>query len=163
MDGRITKFNFIKGDVPQTDKEAFWKQVRAQAEIHLEEAQEMLDAAINEDLQELLDGSMDCWFVREYMDDILEANGIDVKLAKQMVCDNNLSKFTTNPTVVEQSVQKLINSGNPVNVGAVSYDGELFYALRRIPDGKVMKPITHVAPELDKCISEKVLERLCGN
>lgn len=153
-DRRITKFNAIKGDEPVgfEDRKSFWKQAKAQAGLVLEEAMELYQAALEEDLQEYLDGTTDVWYLNEYVDDLLKAVGINTSEAKQMVCDNNLSKFTQSELFADLSCQALKDSGTDCRVEEVEYEGELYYVIKRIPDNKVLKLRNHISPELGKCI-----------
>lgn len=149
-DKRITKFNQRVGKMPlaiHNEKEAIWKALKDQAERLVEEAQEVLDGVNNRDINEVLDGVVDTWYVREWMDDMLSALGIDVEASKHEVCMNNLNKITEN---VDEAYEAATEYGNCF---VYTYHGKNnYYSVLREGDRKVMKLKTHIPPNLDQFI-----------
>lgn len=161
---RITKFNHIVGASPvgsDASKEEIWKQLELQARLVLEEANEMYDAVKNKDIVEVLDGSIDVWYLREYMDDILKALNIDVAGAKYEVCFNNDQKYTTSEDLAMESWLEYVRQGKTPEVCSVDYEGKTYYTVKI--NGKVQKLLHHVRPDLNKCIPEEIKEKLSGN
>ena len=152
-DNRITKFNLRAGKAPLTldddNKEAVWKTLKDQAERLVEEAQEVLDGVNNRDIQEVLDGVVDVWYVREWMDDMLVALGIDVEGAKHEVCMNNLNKITEDLSLAKQTLKDYGNCSIYIH----NDKSTTYYTVLRDGDRKVMKLKNHVAPKLTKYIS----------
>ena len=95
-DPRILKFNTIAGKPPvsyEEGAEKFWESVSNQGKRVFEEAKEILEAIENRDIGKLLDGWVDVWFTNEYLEDLLRAVQINTVQAKNIVCENNLSKL----------------------------------------------------------------------
>ena len=160
---RITKFNHIVGAKPKglyASPEEIWNQLELQSRLILEEANELYDAVKNKDILEVLDGSTDVWYLREYMDDILKSLDIDVAGAKYEVSYNNEQKYTTSADYAALSWSEYAQQGKPAVMDAVDYEGKTYYTVKI--DGKVQKLLHHVRPDLNKCIPEKTKEKLNG-
>lgn len=162
IDSRITKFNYIVGNEPVglEDREDFWKQIKLQAKLVLEEAQEMFDAANNEDLVEVIDGQADVWYLNEYVEDLLAEAGVHVKVAHGMVCDNNSSKYTTDLDFALESSIAQASNGVLCSVYQTMYYGEVYYVVKRDSDGKVVKLIGHQSPDIRSCIPNETFNTL---
>lgn len=159
----IKKFNYITGNYPvgiDGDKEAIWSQLELTSRLLLEEAQEMHTAALNRDILEYLDGNTDCWYVREYADDLLKALGVDVPGAKYEVCYNNDQKYTTSETLALDTWADYAKKGKAPEVCKVDYEGKTYYTVKI--DGKVNKLLFHVRPNLSECVPDYVKEKLNG-
>lgn len=90
---RVTRFNVIAGNAPEMGLEhSYWQQIKNQAARVLEEAQELYDCAMAEDMQGTLD--VDC-----YLD-------------------------------------------------STTYEGTLYYVIRRVSDNKILKLKHHEGPDL---------------
>lgn len=160
-DKRITKFNYRSGKTPlslNNDKEVIWKSLQDQAERLVEEANEVLDGVKNRDIKEVVDGVVDTWYVREWLDDMLEALGVDVDGAKHEVCKNNLDKITED---VNLAYESSVNYGNTF-VYSYHEKDVTYYSVLREGDRKVMKLKTHVPPNIDKFIPVTTKEYLEG-
>lgn len=158
---RITKFNVIVGNPPKTidnTQQEIWDQLELQARLVLEEAKEMYEAVRNKDIVEVLDGSVDVWYLREYMDDILKSLGVDVTKAKYEVCYNNDQKYTTSSDLAMNTWAEFAKQGKPSEVVSVEYDGTTYYIVKI--DGKVQKLLHHVRPNLEQCIPLSLKEKL---
>jgi NTP pyrophosphatase (non-canonical NTP hydrolase) len=150
-DNRITKFNHRAGKMPlglNDSKESVWQSLKNQAERLVEEVQEVLDGVNNRDIQEVLDGVVDVWYVREWMDDMLEALGIDVEKAKHEVAMNNLNKITEDISLAKQTAKDY------GNCFVFIYNDKFttYYTVLRSGDNKVMKLKNHVPPNLSQFI-----------
>ena len=156
MNSNVTRFNHVVGNPPVgfSSKEEFWNQIKLQAELILEEAQELLDAANARDIVEVIDGSTDVWYLREYMDNLLEAVDVDTMLAEELVCNNNNQKFTTSPEYASASAQEY--EIGTVYVRETNYNGVKYYTVNRNSDGKVMKLLDHEKPDLEILIGEEL-------
>lgn len=157
---RVTRFNHVVGNPPVgfDDKERFWNQIKLQASLILEEAKELYDAAEDRDIVEVIDGSTDVWYLREYVDNLLQEVGIDVYKAKEMVCDNNDQKFTTSPEYASASSQEY--EIGTTEVKDSEFENVKYYTVRRKTDGKVLKLIDHEKPDLSKLVSDELRDYL---
>lgn len=157
----VKRFNHIKGTPPVSvdgDGETFWKSVQNQAALVLEEAKEQYEAAMNRDIVELVDGAADVAYTQAYMDVMLEEVGIDLFLAKELVCDNNDQKITTDEEFAKKSAIKLLENAEMVYVDETWYDRMFYYVVKRKLDGKVMKLIGHQSPNIADAIPEETFD-----
>jgi phosphoribosyl-ATP pyrophosphohydrolase len=163
-DSRITMFNHIIGNPPEgvDDKALFWAQVKLQAKLVLEEAQEMYDAAQNQDLVEVIDGQADVWYLNEYMQDLLEGAGVDVIGAHDSVCWNNDQKYTRDRALAFESGIKHSFDGVKSYLEEVYCLGEVYYVVKRDSDNKVLKLKGHQPPNIRKSIPDNTFEKLNG-
>ena len=162
-DARILKFNVIGGKAPVTQQgsaDEFWKSLENQARRVKEEAEELLEAAKNRNFQEVVDGWVDVWFTNEFVEDQLSAIGVNTNRIKTIVCENNLSKFTTNKNYAEDCARLMEEE---VEVREVVYEGVPHYALIRLKDSKVMKPLDYRGPKLSDAIPIGVWEFIGGS
>lgn len=152
---RVTRFNHIVGNQPNmgTDKE-YWDQIKLQAKLVLEEATEMYNAAMNEDMVEVADGWADVKYLNEYMEDILKAGDVRTDKVFDAVCTNNESKFSNSYNYVLDSVEVLKQNGTDAYVEESLYEGEIYYTARRSEDGKVLKLKHHERVDLSQFIPE---------
>lgn len=152
----VKKFNVIVGNAPsQGDLYEVWKQLKLQASLIKEEALETDKAASEEDMLELIDGWADVWVVNTYMEQLLEAFGVDVKKVKQEVCNNNNQKFTTSYTYASDSKEALEEKDVECYIEEVGYEGSTYYTVRRSSDSKVMKLKHHKRPNLEQFVPEE--------
>ncbi len=146
---RVTKFNIITGNAPHlgTDYE-YWQQIKNQAKRVYEEAKELLEAAEQENMQDVLDGFLDVRYTNEYMEDLLIAGEVETKKAWEAVCTNNDSKYTTSYTYALESKEVLEEAGVECYIDQTQYEGEIYYVCRRNEDNKVLKLRLHQSPDL---------------
>lgn len=157
----VKRFNHIKGTPPVSidgDREAFWESVQNQAALVLEEAKEQYSAAMNRDIVELVDGAADVAYTQAYMDVMLEEVGINLPLAKELVCDNNDQKITTDEEFAKKSAIKHLENAIPCRVEESWYDRMFYYVVKRIQDGKVLKLIGHQSPNIADAIPEETFK-----
>ena len=145
----VKRFNVVCGNSPsQGDLWEVWKQLKQQAALVKEEALETFEASQEEDIQELIDGWADVWFVNTYLGQLLEAFGVDTKGVKDVVCANNAQKYTTSYTYAKESQEALEEKGTECYIETTVYEGETYYTVRRNEDNKVMKLKHHERPDL---------------
>lgn len=99
------------------------------------------------DAIELLDGACDLFVTVAGLMQKLECAGFDVEGALKRVCENNLDKFPT--------IEEFDKNPDMCPLGAepipTIYNRVVF---KRVPDGKVMKPTTYTAVNIDDCVPE---------
>lgn len=146
---KVTRFNVICGNAPHlgTDFE-YWRQIKQQAARILEEAQELMAAAEDERMQDVLDGFCDVRYTNEYMEDLLVAGEVETKKAWESVCNNNDQKFTTSYTYALESKESLEEKGTECYIDQTQYEGEIYYVCRRNEDNKILKLKHHESPDL---------------
>lgn len=165
MKKRSEKFNRIVGNPPSglsKGASAFWEQTQLQAKLVLEEAQEQYDAAMNRDILEVLDGACDVRYLQDYMDSLLEEVGIKTDLAKDSVCLNNDQKYTVVEDMAKVTLESYRKNGVDCYIESQVVDDQNYFTVRRKSDGKVMKLLQHVAPDMSLFVPRSVREFLEG-
>lgn len=163
MRQRSEKFNRIIGNSPvglKYDADTFWTQTQLQAKLILEEAQEQYDAAMGRDILEVLDGACDVRYLQDFMDALLEEAGIDVACAKDSVCLNNDQKYTIVEEMAKVSQKAQQDNGVECYIDSTIVDGSKYYTIKRKEDGKVLKFLKHVAPDMSLYVPKHVQEFL---
>lgn len=147
----VTKFNHLTGNNPSMGTEAeYWTQLKHQISRVYEEAKEMYEAAQEEDLNGVVDGWADVMYTNEYVEDLLQAYGVNTKGVWQSVCDNNNTKFTQSYTYAAESKEALEEQGVDCYVEEVVFEGELWYCVKDTAENKVRKLKHHVSPSLEE-------------
>lgn len=164
MLSKIEKFNKIAGklntDVLLHDRELMWVELQNSSKRVLEEAQEMYDAAMDRDILEVLDGAVDVKYTIGHTQILLEMMNIDVVGAGDEICDNNLSKFSVDDTLAQLTVIEYTKQQIDTKV---EYNAEEdCYAVLRVEDSKVMKPVYYENPDISGCIPKIALQYLQG-
>lgn len=154
---RVTRFNVICGNAVTmgTDLE-YWRQVKEQAARILEEAIEMNTAAQEEDYQGVIDGWGDVKYTNEYMDDILKAAGVDTKKVFDTIASNNDQKFTTSYTYAVESKECLEENSVECYLDNTTYEGVLYFVVRRNSDNKILKLKHHESPDLSVFVPKEM-------
>jgi len=158
----VYKMNILYGNKPLGQigsKDAVWEQIQRQAGLILEEAEELYEAAMSKDMVEVVDGTVDVWVTREYMDDLLQACNIKYKAARKEIMENNLSKVFSFSCDAKATCEAYKKKGVDTEVVEEIIEGELLFIVKRKPDGKVMKPINHQPPQLEEFIPQFWLEK----
>lgn len=124
-----------------------------QSAFVVEEAKEIQDGALGDNLQEVLDGFLDTRFVNDQIGVYLESLGIDLVKAWEEVVRSNNTKFSTDLDMLEDSVTHYFMKG--VNVTIVESPIKGTYVLKR-DDGKIMKPLSFEEPNLRKFIPKQL-------
>lgn len=152
----VKRFNVVCGNSPsQGSLYDVWKQLKQQAALVKEEALETFEASQEEDIQELIDGWADVWYVNTYLGQLLEAFGVDTKGVKDVVCSNNSQKYTTSYTYAKESQEALEEKGTECYIETTVYEGETYYTVRRNEDNKVMKLKHHERPDLSVFVPQE--------
>lgn len=127
------------------------EKIGRQSMFVIEEAKEIRDGYNTNDVQEMLDGHLDTRFVNDQIGVYLEALGIDLEAAWNEVCASNNSKFSTDFDMMVESAQKLTEKGGDEVVVQIAPSAEgqpTTYILKRLSDGKIMKPSCFREPNL---------------
>lgn len=135
-----------------TPKDVLAKILRQSAFV-VEEAKEIQDGALADNVQEILDGFLDTRFVNDQIGVYLESLGIDLVKAWDEVVRSNNTKFSTDLEMLEKSVEKYFLEGVAVTIVESPIKGT--YVLKR-EDGKIMKPISFEEPNLRKFIPKEL-------
>ena len=134
----------IAGQAQEITNEAKYQQVK----LIKEEVQEIQDALDNNDLKEQLDGCIDTLVtVFGYMLK-LERQGADLGKALVKTGQNNLTKFPTDRTIVEETVEFYKNKGIETKI---SLDTMYNKWVIRDMSGKYRKPKGFVENDLSDC------------
>lgn len=159
---RVDTFNFIVGNPPvgTSDKEKFWTQIQLQAQLVLEEAQEMYDAAMAKDFVEVVDGYSDVNYTNTYMETLIDSVKVPTALVNDLVSLNNAQKYTRVKGMAIATLNDYTSKGVEVFVEEVDYQGTTYFTVRRTSDTKVMKLLRHVNPDLLTVIPKDLLSRL---
>lgn len=145
------KFNDISG----ANKELSLKAMREQFLYIDEEVNEIKEALDNNDLVELLDGTIDTIITAFGLLQKLENLGVDVGQAGIDTAHNNLSKFPNAPAVAHQTVEKVgIEKG--IEAVATFNEEHGVYVIRNKENGKVLKCVGYIPNDLGKYITESV-------
>jgi len=126
--------------------------IRRQSAFVVEEAKEIQDGADMCSLREVLDGHLDTRFVNDQIGVYLEALGVDLKGAWEEVCDSNNSKFSDDLDMMADSLRKYSSEGVECRIVESPIKGT--YVLKRVRDGKIMKPLCFREPNLLPFIPE---------
>lgn len=158
MEASVARFNYIVGNPPkgyEGGREEVWEQIEFQAELILEEAKELLEAAKSRNMVEVLDGYLDVWFTNSYIKELLEACGVDTLTGKDEVVSSNEMKFTTNFGLALSSQDKYKSEGVETLIFSKEYEGQEFHCVKRESDGKVLRLNWHIEPGLEICVPEE--------
>jgi len=142
-------FNKVAGKDTQFDKQSIQEQI----DLIKEEVNETQEGLDNNDLMELADGALDVLVVTLGLIQKLENLGIDMNKAAEIIADNNLSKFTLDYKVAEATVEHYKQKGEQVYI--TFYNDKKLYAVKRLSDNKVMKPVGFVSADIYSCIPTK--------
>jgi hypothetical protein len=146
------KFNEIAGKANLASKTDLLNQLK----LIQEEVQEMQEAMDINDPVELLDGLVDTMVTCAGMMQKLESLGVDVSKAMTNTALNNLTKFTDNATVANESVVHYIK--NNTLISAIWSDKYKCFVLKDADD-KVRKPIDYEPNNLKDCVPEDLIEK----
>lgn len=153
----VLKFNYgINNQPSMGDHYEVWKQLKLQAKLILEEAQELVEATEQEDMVETLDAYCDVQYLNTWLEHQLYAFGCNTDKAFGEVCQNNSSKITTSYTYAQTSKEYLEKfQGGEYYIDSTVYEGETLYCVKRSEDGKVMKLKSHSRPNLEQYVLEE--------
>ncbi len=153
----VVRFNYGINNAPSMgDQYEVWKQLKLQAKLLLEEVNELVEAAEQEDMLETLDAYCDIEYLSTWLEHLLYSFGNETKKAFGEVCQNNSSKITTSYSYASLS-KELIEETTGVEcyIDSTTFEGELLYTVKRSSDGKVMKLANHERPDLIKFVAKE--------
>jgi len=150
----VKRWNEIMQNAPHSsgEKVSIMKQILRQSNFVVEEANEIRTGADNFDIVEVLDGHLDTRFVNDQIGVYLESLGVDLKGAWEEVCDSNNSKFSDDLDMMADSLRKYSSEGVECRIVESPIKGT--YVLKRVSDGKIMKPLCFREPNLLPFIPE---------
>jgi len=142
----VNQFNYLAGKV---EKPVQRKTLKNQIERIEEEVTELrYKGVLDMNQQEMLDGIIDTLVTAFGFAQLLEANGYNVAKAMQKVANNNLTKFTDDFELANNTVKMYQDKGEECYVKNVE---DCFVVLRK-SDDKVMKPVGYVSVDLKDCL-----------
>ena len=147
----VKRWNEIMQNAPSVnDDEGTLAKILRQSAFVVEEAKEIQDGAKAMDVQEMLDGHLDTRFVNDQIGVYLESLGIDLTKAWEEVCRSNNSKFSSDLKMLQDSVDHYCDQGVDVEIVESPIEGT--FVLKRLSDGKIMKPLCFSEPNLRRFI-----------
>lgn len=157
----VSVFNQAVGNPPSDDHKEVLKQIANQCTFLVEEVLEMKEAALAGDWIETIDAHADIRFVRDYLDDLCVAAGLNINKAFRKVCANNAEKYSTSRELVLQwQAEKAISHPElETYIAETEYEGETYYTLRRKEDGKVVKHNNFTTVDLKDCLPKELLSK----
>lgn len=120
-----------------------------------EELNETYGAWDDVDDVEMLDGIVDMKFVLQQLVLAAKEYGLDVDGGLNCVCDNNLLKFTQDIETAKLWLAGLQEKHPTVEmeIREKDVDGEHWYFIVRVKDGKIMKQASHPRVDLTKFVN----------
>lgn len=154
---QVTQFNHAVNNAPSQLDHVLLEQIANQCTFLVEEVLEMKEAALRGDWIEVVDAHADIRFVRDYLDDLCVAAGLNISKAFRKVCANNSEKYSTSRELVLQwQAEKAISHPEiETYIAETEYEGETYYTLRRKDNGKVVKHNNFEAVDLTDCIPKR--------
>lgn len=139
---------------PEDTPEQVIAKILRQSAFVVEEAKEIQTGAQKGDLQEILDGYLDTKFTNDQIGAYLDHMGVDIQGAWNEVVRSNNTKFSKDLPLMVESRAKFEAQG--VEVAVVESPVPLTYVLKRVADGKIMKPICFEEPRLRAFIPKRL-------
>lgn len=157
----VSVFNNVCGNSPKEHLDELLEQIENQCNFLIEEVLEMKEAAKGKDWISILDAHADIRFVRDYLDDLCVAAGLNINKAFRKVCANNAEKYSTSQELVLQwQAEKAISHPEiETYIAETEYEVETYYTLRRKDNGKVVKHNNFEAVDLTDCIPNELLNK----
>ena len=155
----VTVFNHACSNAPKDTVEGVLEQIANQCTYLVEEVLEMKEAALNKDFVRLADGHGDIKFVRDYLDDLLDAIGLKRAGIFKEVCENNMLKTTTSLELAEKWKAEKDEDGVETYIATVDFEGETYYTVRRCDNNKVTKFKDFPEMDLAKYIPKGLLNK----
>lgn len=154
----VTTFNHACSNAPKDTVEGILEQISNQCTYLVEEVLEMKEAALNKDFIKLADGHGDIKFVRDYLDDLVDALGLKRSGIFKTVCENNMLKTTTSLELAEKWKAEKDADGVSTYIASVDFEGETYYTVRRCDNNKVTKFKNFPEMDLSKYIPKELLK-----
>ena len=146
-------FNKACGNNPPKKGSPEWYDVlKNQVSYLIEEVMEIDKAIDEEDPLEILDGMADVQFV---LDGLIYLSQMKHREAVKKVCSNNDLKFTTSPKeALDWATDIRDNKGIKCVIETTELDGVKYFCVKRLEDGKVMKPSNFPKVDLKPLVKE---------
>ena len=157
----VSVFNNVCGNSPKEHLDELLEQIENQCTFLIEEVLEMKEAVKGKDWISILDAHADIRFVRDYLDDLCQSAGLNTSKAFRKVCENNAQKYSTSKELVLQwQAEKAISHPEiETYVAETEYEGETYYTLRRVDNGKVVKHNNFESVDLTDGVPTILLEK----
>lgn len=157
----VTQFNHAVSNAPSQLDHVLLEQIANQCTFLVEEVLEMKEAALAGDWLEVLDAHADIRFVRDYLDDLCVAAGLNINKAFRKVCANNAEKYSTSKELVLrwQAEKAASHPELETYIAETEYEGTTYYTLRRKDNGKVVKHNNFEAVDLTDCLPKELLNK----
>lgn len=139
----VKKFQALSGkrEIFENMSPEFLEAVSGQLSRIKEEVLEIEEAINSKDSKELLKEIDDTLFVVLGFIDMLELSGYHVFKSLKVVSENNISKFPKDRYSAKAAAYYYQEMGQPCEIQETTEDdGSSRYAIKRVRDGKVMKP-----------------------
>lgn len=146
----VESFNKIAGNLQDVTDEAFFVKLGNQINLIVEELNETVDAFETADAVGVLDGIIDILVVATGALQMLKTKGFDTDKALINTATNNLSKYPDSLQKAVHAQDKLKEKG----VETTLHHEDGYFALKRVPDGKIMKPYWFVSNDLSDCVPD---------
>ena len=143
-------FNFYAGKSNQ----ATLRDIKEQTKLILEESKEIEEGINVNSVKEVLDGAVDTLVTTYGLLQKLQYLDIDVQKALRLISENNLSKFTKDKSIAEQTIKYYAERNVTTYIQQI---GDT-YVIKRLDTDKVVKPINFVSVDLTSCIPENLLQ-----
>jgi hypothetical protein len=147
-------FGFYNKESSEIDRAVLIEKLKSQTKCILEEAQEAYDAIhVDNDPEALLDGCVDVMVTVYGLATMLGLSGFDVDSASDTTAANNLTKFTTDESVVERTL--LLNTEYVAEEYEVPVEeGTVKVFVFKDSNGKIRKPADYVKNDLKAFVPE---------
>jgi NTP pyrophosphatase (non-canonical NTP hydrolase) len=146
----IVEFNQLSGQ--EVNWPAKWPSedtIELKLKLIQEEFSELLaEIATKESLENTAKEIADFLFV---IHGLATSLGINSQACLAEIAESNMSKYSLDKKLIEQSVAKL-NKENGHGYCEIAKAGQYNWFVRRKSDGKVLKPISYFPPDMSSCI-----------
>lgn len=150
---------YVFNEIAGKDQAVSMLDMKKQLMLIQEEVQEIADGLINNDVVEVLDGVIDALVVTIGMMQKLEALGVNVEEAMERTSANNLSKFTRDIQVANESVKMYSSRSENVKM---EYNQKYDVFVLKDANDKVRKPWDFVSNDLSCCVPENLQQHGFG-
>lgn len=156
---QVTTFNHACSNAPADTVDDILEQIANQCTYLVEEVLELKEAALARNFVKLADGHGDTKFVRDYLDDLVDALGLNRGGIFKTISANNMMKTTTSEELAEKWKAEKDEDGIETYVAKVEFEGETYYTVRRCEDNKIMKFRDFPEMDLTPFIPKRLLKQ----
>ena len=148
----------IFNEVAGNDTKLTLKDFKNQQEYNIEECQEISAGIKTNDAAEIFDGVLDTFVTNFGHLQRLAALGFDVEKGMAAVALNNLSKYIEGTDLERVTATIRHYSDKGISCYPAFNKKHDLYAIKRIDNNKVLKPVGFVSVELGQFIPENILK-----